>query len=144
MPYYGSETGLYLVIQKSAEKGVDHYGILDRGNLAKNPHVHSFSAVVIHLMPPRLRVDWFQEADNWTSLGKIVDETGAIRRLQDALSRPNYNPLFNNCEHFARYVATGRHESTQVQAAVTVAGLVALPFALSALSNTDSRRYRRR
>ena len=37
-----------------------------------------------------------------------------------------YDLFGNNCEHFARYVALGNRESTQVQGAVVLTGLAAL------------------
>jgi hypothetical protein len=138
MFYDSSKNGLYLVMRKSAEKGVDHYGILDRGNLMGNPNIRSFSSIVIHLMPSGLCADWFRDTE-WCVIEKIADETGAIQRLREALSRPTYNLIFNNCEHFARHVAGRKRESTQVQAAVAVASFVALPFALAAFSSSDSR-----
>ncbi len=127
MPFQNFTDGLYLMIQKSQGKGVDHYGILDVGNRMGYPGVPAGAQpVVIHQTPPRLRTDWLQHTGSWSVLGRIWDEPDAIGRIEQAAADPEYRLFDNNCENFARYVATGKSESTQVQAAVVVAGLAAL------------------
>jgi len=126
MPYQEYEDGLYLLKQKSARKGVAHYGIMDVGNRLRHPGVNGQQPVVIHQTPPTIKMDWLQDTGDWLVLGKITDEEDAISRLNIVLQKPNYNLFVNNCEHFARYVATGRYESTQLQAAVFMGGLVAI------------------
>jgi hypothetical protein len=128
MPYQKHPDGLYLLKQKSAAKGVDHYGILDIGNRIRHPQVDGRHPVVIHQMPPSIKIDWLQNTGVWKILGCITDEQDAITRMNSAYQNPNYNLFGHNCEHFARYVATGRHESTQLQAVGVVAGFVALVF----------------
>jgi hypothetical protein len=61
-------------------------------------------------------------------LGRITNEGDAIDRLNIALKNPTYDLFGHNCEHFARYVATGKKESTQIQAVGLITGLVALAF----------------
>lgn len=134
MPYNGYPDGLYLLKQKSPSKGVDHYGIGDVGNRTRNPHVSGPQPVVIHQTPPTVRVDWLQNTGTWEVLGRITDEAMAIQRLNAAMTTPNYDLFGNNCEHFARLVATGKRESTQLQAAVVIAGLIALPFVIAGMS----------
>lgn len=124
MPYQGHPDGLYLLRQRSHTKGVDHYGILDIG-----PRLHYqqyLQPVVIHQTPPSIRCDWLQNTGEWTILGKIEDEAAAIARIHEALANPGYDLFGNNCEHFARFIASGRRESTQLQAAVVMAGAAAL------------------
>ena len=128
MPYSGYQDGLYLMKQNSSEKGVDHYGILDVGNRINNPQVDGRYRVVIHQTPPSIRIDWLQNTGTWTVLGRITDEPDAIARMQAAFQNPDYDLFGHNCEHFARYVATGKAESTQLQAVGIVIGLVALVF----------------
>jgi hypothetical protein len=128
MPYQGYPDGLYLVKQKSVEKGVDHYGILDIGNRIQHPQVDGINPVVIHQVVPTLRMDWFHMTGAWDVLGAITDEGMARQRLNEAGTRPNYNLFGNNCEHFARFIATGKHESTQLQAVGAAVGLAALAF----------------
>jgi len=129
MPYQRLKDGLYLVVQKSAAKNVDHYGILDVGNRLQHPEVRSQQPTVIHQTPPRIQIDWLQSTGQWTVVATITDEADAISRIRKAAENPSYNLFGHNCEHFARYVATGRHESKQVQAVVVIAGLVALVLA---------------
>ena len=125
MPYQGFDDGLYLVAQKSEGKGVDHYGILDIGNRIRHFAIDGVNPVIIHQTPPTIRIDWFQNTGAWRVLGKVTDEPFAIQRLHAALANPNYDLFGNNCEHFARFVATGARVSTQIRAGVVVAGLIA-------------------
>jgi hypothetical protein len=126
MSYQDLADGLYLVVQKSQAKGVEHYGILDVGNRIQHPQVHSQQPTVIHQSPPRIQIDWLQSTGQWKVLAKITDEADAMMRIRTAAENPNYSLFGHNCEHFARYVATGKRESKQVQAGVFIAGLVAL------------------
>lgn len=120
MPYQGLGDGLYLVKQKSQAKGVDHYGILDIGNRRRDPNNWSNQPSVIHQVQPSLRVDAFEGTGTWDVLGKITDEPMAFNRMNEAAKNPNYDLFGNNCEQFARFVATGKHESTQLQKAAFV------------------------
>jgi len=129
MPYQEYSDGLYLVMQNSQEKGVNHYGILDIGNRIQHPEVNNTHPVVIHQTPPKIQLSWLQDTGLWNILGKITDEAMAIERIKQASQSPNYSLFGHNCEHFARYVATGKKESTQIQAAVVIAGFAALTLA---------------
>ncbi len=126
MSYQGYPDGLYLVVQKSPTKGVDHYGILDIGNNLEVTGADGINPVIVHQCPPGIRADWLQDTGTWNVLGKITDERYAIERYKAALANPTYDLFGHNCEHFARFVATGVRESTQLQAAGVVAGLAAL------------------
>jgi hypothetical protein len=129
MPYLQHQDGLYLLKQKSLEKGVDHYGIMDVGNRLRHPQVNGLHPpTVIHQAPPSIRLDWLQDTGTWEMLGRITNEGDAIDRLNIALKNPTYDLFGHNCEHFARYVATGKKESTQIQAVGLITGLVALAF----------------
>ena len=129
MPYQDFFDGLYLLRQPSSHKpGIDHYGIWDIGNRLGLSGVDRSHPVVVHQMPTGIQLNWFQDTGSWTVLGIITDESDALRRLEIAFRDPNYRLFDNNCEHFARYIATGAKESTQVQAAGVVAGLMALVF----------------
>lgn len=130
MPFQHLDDGLYLIKQRSAAKGVDHYGILDVGNRLKIPNVFpGQQPVVIHQTPPQLQLTWLQHTGQWEVMGHITDEGDAVARIHHARQDPKYNLLGHNCEHFARYVATGKRESRQVQAVAMIAGLAALAFA---------------
>ena len=127
MPYNGFRNGLYLIKQKAQMKGilVDHYGILDIGDRL-NLRPNGGQPVVFHQTPPRIRTDWLANTGNWVVLGRINDERYAIARINKALENDKYDLFGNNCEHFARFVATGRRESTQLIGAVVILGLVVL------------------
>ncbi len=126
MSDYKLSNGLYLIKQKSQVKGVlvDHYAILDIGNRLRLPK-YGNSPVVIHQTPPRIRTDWLDNTGQWDLLGQITDEPRAIERIDRALENDMYDLFGNNCEQFARYVATGSKESTQLQAAGLFVGLLA-------------------
>jgi hypothetical protein len=115
------------MIQKTQMKGVlvDHYGILDIGNRMSLPHA-GWQPLVIHQTPPQIRLDRLADTGEWKVLGKITDEADAISRINKAIGNSAYDLFGNNCEHFARYVATGRRESTQLQSLGLVAGLLAI------------------
>ncbi len=131
MPYNIRKPGLYLLIQKTQMKGVlvDHYGILDVGNRLNLPNA-GWQPIVIHQTPPQIRLDRLEDTGDWKVLGKITDEPDAISRINKAVENTAYDLFGNNCEHFARYVATGRRESTQLQAMGLFAGLLAVVIIL--------------
>ena len=128
MPYKNLSDGLYLLMQKSLDKGVEHYGILDVGNRIRHPQVDGRHPVVIHQTPPSIRINWLQDTGGWKIHGRIINEAAAIHRMNTAFLKPDYSLFGNNCEHFAHYVATGAHESIQLQGAGWVVGLAALTF----------------
>jgi len=116
--------GLYLARRYSREKGVHHFGILDVGNhlgyeTAREP-------VIIHMVSPHVRAEWLSTTGRWDMFDPITDVPGAVGRLQQALGFPCYDLVFNNCEHFARYVATGARESVQVRNIGIALGIAAL------------------
>jgi len=120
MPNHQLVAGLYLVKQQSPSKGVEHYGILDTGNRLG----YGRQPVVVHQTPPGIRADWLAGTGGWLVLGRVL--AGATARIQMSLQNPRYDLFGHNCEHFARYVATGRRESHQLQAVVAMAGVVAV------------------
>jgi len=122
MPYQNLQNGLYLVKQRSAGKSVNHYGILDVGNRLNRSYINSMHPIVIHQTPPTLRTDWLRDTGNWSVLGQITDESMAIQRIGFAAQNPAYDLFGNNCEHFARFVATGTRESKQIQTFVGILG----------------------
>ncbi len=126
MPFQNCSDGLYLVTQWSFEKKCDHYGILDIGNRLRHPQLDGRCPMVIHQTPPSIRWDRLEDTGRWSVLGKITDEEYAILRLIHALSSPWYSLFGHNCEHFARFIATGVRESKQLQAVGAWAGVVAL------------------
>lgn len=128
MPYQGYPDGLYLVVQKSTAKGVDHYGILDIGNRLGVQGADGINPVIVHQRPPNIKAEWLQSTAAWNLLGRIPDEQYAIMRYRAALADPAYDLFGHNCEHFARFVATGVRESKQLQAAGAIAVCATLVF----------------
>ena len=104
---------------------------MDVGNRMNLAQVNNAHPVVIHQTPPFITLHWLQDTGAWDVLGKIEDETDAIKRMNKALENPRYDLFGHNCEHFARYVATGKRESTQLQAVGIVAGFAALVYVAS-------------
>ena len=140
MSYSDLADGLYLTLQRSEKSGVDHYGILDVGNRMSLPDVDGSHPVVIHQTPPRIKLDWLQDTGGWWILGQITDERDALARMEMAFLNPEYNLFGHNCEHFARYIATGVKESKQLQALGVVAGLSALVFVVDSWTTQNSGR----
>lgn len=124
MPYQGLPDGLYLAKQKSRIKPdlIEHYGVIDIGNILNHPQGNKKMPIVIHQALPCIRVDWLINTGCWKIIGKVKDNeiTNVKKRIQRAIRNPKYNLFGNNCEHFARYVTTGIKESKQLQATVGI------------------------
>jgi hypothetical protein len=60
------------------------------------------------------------------------DPDAIVGRALSQLGAGNYHLLFNNCQHFARWCATGDHFSEQVDAATATAGTAIAPVAAAA------------
>lgn len=126
MPYQKWDDGLYLAKRSATAKFVDHYGVIDVGNrvgLVLAPR-NTPLPVLIHQSQAGIRSDWLE--GNWEIESKIVDESAARKRIQVALGTPDYDLFGNNCEHFARFIATGERASVQLRTATVIAGLAAV------------------
>jgi hypothetical protein len=55
------------------------------------------------------------------------DPDAIIARAMSRLGDGNYHLVFNNCQHFARWCATGDHHSEQVSSLAAATGTVATP-----------------
>lgn len=80
---------------------------------------------------------------------EIVDDGPAdpdtvIRRAESRLGERAYSLLLNNCEHFARWCRTGRHESRQVRRAVKAVGYLCVAGGIVAVGALAERAARRR
>lgn len=118
MPYEGIADGLYLAKQPGAKvKGirVTHFGIIDVGNTLDHPQVNTdLGPTVFHQTPPRIRFQYVGAFAPWEIVGEITDIEAARARIAEAWRDPEYELLGNNCEHVAKYVATGIRASGQV------------------------------
>lgn len=59
--------------------------------------------------------------EQWRIEEPITDRDGAMQRLGAARQWGAYSATLDNCEHLARYIATGVKRSYQVQTLVSVA-----------------------
>jgi hypothetical protein len=110
------------------EKGVWHDAIIDHEDTLGL--LDGSRPVVIELLPGGRTIRPFDPRESWTR-EPVVDCRKARRRLWLVLrssKRQHYNMLFNNCEHFARFVAFGEFRSPQVRGALTIAVLFGLLF----------------
>jgi Lecithin retinol acyltransferase len=64
------------------------------------------------------------------------DPEDIVARAMSRLGEGNYNLIFNNCQHFARWCATGDHESEQVRSVAATTGTVITPLVATALTST--------
>ena len=55
------------------------------------------------------------------------DPEAIIARAVSRLGRGDYHLIFNNCQHFARWCATGEHVSEQVDSVAATTGTIATP-----------------
>ncbi|TGK42468.1 hypothetical protein [Leptospira andrefontaineae] len=123
--------GLYLAKKPAKEyfNLVDHYGVIDIGNVSGLFHNAGQSPIVIEKIAGKGNVANYASSD-WIIIGKVKDHhiLSAKIRLKTALNDPTYDLLGNNCEHFARFITEGKKRSTQVNvfAMAAMAGLVFL------------------
>lgn len=60
--------------------------------------------------------------------GDAHDPETTVARAESRLGEAQYDLVFNNCEHFARWCVTGDHRSEQVVAVSSVGAAVGLPW----------------
>jgi len=129
--------GLCLATTDIPNKLGEHYGILDIGNVLGG--APSGAPILYQLTPSGVvgaPIDQELTIVDW-----IGDIDAARARFTQALQRPQYDLVTNNCEHFARYVAYGRRESSQVWIAAFGAALLTVLVARS-LAQDQQRRPR--
>lgn len=133
MPYNGLKDGIYIIKRKAQKIGIiDHYGILDVGNLFNHPHSDGEQPIVYHMIDEGLTLQWLQDTgpDPWEVESHLKDKyiPDAQKRLNKASKNPHYNLFGNNCEHFARFIVEGEKYSTQLRVAAVIAGLGVLIY----------------
>lgn len=119
-------SGLHVIRVKRPEKLFTHVALLDLGLL---PMVgrDTARAVVVELTEPTLRMSYLDDMPfRWEYLRPVRDELGAIARWPQAVRRPSYDPLLNNCEHLVSFVETGERRSPQRDWGLAVAGVAAI------------------
>lgn len=108
--------GIYLVKRKGEKSsGYDHYGFVVSGKFLKSFNLPEGKTKVIHKTDIGV-VENDYDSLSWQVIYKMPENETllAILRTKQSLN-DKYNLLFDNCEHFARYVTTGKKESSQVQ-----------------------------
>lgn len=120
------DEGIYLVKRKSVITPVmEHYGIAILGKYLNYFDSSWKEPKVIHKTNLGVHADSFHSFD-WEKVEKISNSTIYEVIMRTNLSQYDvYNLLVNNCEHFARFVTTGKKESSQVQNAFGL-GLISL------------------
>jgi hypothetical protein len=58
--------------------------------------------------------------------GVRLSREETVARAESMVGQPGYHLMFDNCEHFARWCATGEYESEQVNVAVSATGVAGL------------------
>jgi hypothetical protein len=121
--------GLYLVKRPKKGGPGEHFAVLDVGNRIPKKSPFMIQPCVIHHMPDGIKVEPIVPNEKWEVIEPIVDEPGAKQRILEALKTPEYDLLGNNCEHFSRFVASGKKESRQVQFIVLALGVAVFIYA---------------
>jgi hypothetical protein len=119
--------GIFLVRRKGAKSNAyDHYGVAVSGKYLKNFSLLGQKVKVIHRIH-EFDTKVIEEDYNpftWQTVHKMPESEIPLAILRTYLTQyDKYNLLFDNCEHFARFITTGKKESSQVQ---NVFGLVIL------------------
>lgn len=119
--------GIYLVKRKSVyTSAIEHYGFAVIGKYLKGFDSSWDEPKVIHKTNLGVHADFFNPWD-WEKVEKISEHNISQIILRTKISMFNtYDLLMDNCEHFARFAATGKKESSQVQNAVALIGLAGL------------------
>jgi Lecithin retinol acyltransferase len=63
------------------------------------------------------------------------DPEDIVARAMSRLGQGDYHLIFNNCQHFARWCATGDHESEQVRSVAATTGTVMTPLVATAVTS---------
>jgi hypothetical protein len=114
--FYQQQTQpLLWLVSQPASLGAKHYGVLVLENSFGLAEPGNAAPYVIHLNQNGIQAGWLEAMPPWALIEPIWDDLGAWARYQEVSQNPNYNLLSYNCEHFARYIATGARESKQVQ-----------------------------
>lgn len=145
--------GLFLINRLDTDD-VDHAVVFDSGNVLEIEEAGN-NSMIYHLPKNALlqtpTLDYYlqqrrEQGDfnpQFSFQGKCVDKVDIqavkSRLIKISQREEEYNWLFNNCEHFAYEVMTGKKKSPQLRAGMAVAGLLAIVSASSLLSSGNRR-----
>jgi len=105
----------------------DHIYVKRRGRFYTHHGIYIGKGKVVHLtgsirekVDPEVRetdLSWFLKCGNLKrrTYKKRLGATETIRIAKEQLSNKNFSMIWNNCEHFATYCATGEKKSRQVE-----------------------------
>ena len=107
---------------------------------AHHDGVYLGNGSVIHLTGPpgaRVRIDTLAvfaagRPVNVRPYAGNHDPDAVIARAMSRLGDGGYHVIFNNCQHFARWCATGDHVSEQVDSVAATTGVIATPVVAAA------------
>lgn len=77
---------------------------------------------------------------HWVNHDDAFDPDKVCRRAERLLGRAGYHLAFDNCEHFATWCATGRHESDQVSVAARRSAAATAKLVAAAAARLATRR----
>jgi hypothetical protein len=128
-------SSVQLVRRPAVEKpGVFHYAVELGARTAALIGRHR-RGIVVELKPAGLSFEPSETQSGWSPVVIAADEAGAVARLRElATDGMTYDLVKNNCEHFARYVVTGKRESIQVDFLKVLAFATGLALLLSLAS----------
>lgn len=108
---------------------VEHYAVGVGGALSQQL-LGQYAPTILQLTPVGITRE--EPSAGWEVVGSAGDKPAAVARPTRALRTPVQCRIsIENCEHFAREIVTGRHESLQVRGALLVAAILLLVVAIS-------------
>ena len=129
------------MIEKKLESG-DHIYVRRKGLLYSHHGIYAGDGTVIHFRgierEKQNPLVIITDIENFLNSGKLkrrnykkrLPHSETVRIARKHLSEKGYSLVFNNCEHFATYCATGKKKSRQVRRAVS--GIVSVTLAIAA------------
>ena len=129
------------MIEKKLELG-DHIYVRRKGLLYSHHGIYAGDGTVIHFRgiekEKQNPLVIITDIENFLNSGKLkrrnykkrLPHSETVRIARKHLSEKGYSLVFNNCEHFATYCATGKKKSRQVRRAVS--GIVSVTLAIAA------------
>jgi hypothetical protein len=99
------KTRLTLIKRPIDQTGFFHYAARLDGRSGKS--------TLIELQTDGFAIKRYVHNSEWQEVCYVENLQGVWPRLGFGMS-VKYNPVYSNCEHFARYLVTSRWESTQV------------------------------
>jgi hypothetical protein len=128
----------------------DHVYVRRRGLLYSHHGIYAGDGTVIHFKgiekEKRDPAVIITDIDNFLNSGELrrrdykrrLPHSETLRRARKHLLKNGYSLVFNNCEHFATYCATGKKRSLQVK---RIVGIIAT-MTIAVAGSVFKKRYR--